>query len=222
MAASDGSSERCGYRICADPSQADVSDARSNTDDWPGHPSPIRARRRLTLECWWDDIESATLAQGDYLPDCVVPAMPADFVPPADEAIDTQIFQGTVYDLIIVTQSCDLENGKAPFVATVPISPLTVFERHNPRLKDQWENVRRGRQEGLHLLSSLHAPHDNHDAMVVDFRQIYSLPVGYLINHAKTLGSRKRLRSPYLEHFSQAFARFFMRVGLPSSIPPFK
>jgi len=29
------------------------------------------------------------------------------------------------------------------------------------------------------------------------------------------------LRSPYLEHFSQAFARFFMRVGLPTAIPPF-
>jgi hypothetical protein len=28
-------------------------------------------------------------------------------------------------------------------------------------------------------------------------------------------------RSPYLEHFSQAFARFFMRVGLPSTIPGF-
>ena len=25
---------------------------------------------------------------------------------------------------------------------------------------------------------------------------------------------------PFLEHFSQAFARFFMRVGLPSSISP--
>jgi hypothetical protein len=31
-----------------------------------------------------------------------------------------------------------------------------------------------------------------------------------------------RLQSPYLEHFSQAFARFFMRVGLPSAVPPFK
>ncbi|MEZ2279409.1 MAG: hypothetical protein ACBR12_21120, partial [Microcoleus sp.] len=35
------------------------------------------------------------------------------------------------------------------------------------------------------------------------------------------LNDRWRLKSPYLEHFSQAFARLFMRVGLPSAIPPF-
>jgi hypothetical protein len=44
----------------------------------------------------------------------------------------------------------------------------------------------------------------------------------YLVGQAMRLGPRWRLRSPFLEHFSQAFARFFMRVGLPSSIPEFK
>jgi hypothetical protein len=57
---------------------------------------------------------------------------------------------------------------------------------------------------------------------IVDFREIYSLPFGYLEKHAANIGSRWRLRSPFLEHFSQIFARFFMRVGLPSSIPEFK
>jgi hypothetical protein len=38
---------------------------------------------------------------------------------------------------------------------------------------------------------------------------------------AAALGNRWRLQSPFLEHFSQAFARFFMRVGLPSAVPPF-
>lgn len=32
---------------------------------------------------------------------------------------------------------------------------------------------------------------------------------------------RWRLRSPFLEHFSQAFALFFMRVGLPFGIPKY-
>jgi hypothetical protein len=56
----------------------------------------------------------------------------------------------------------------------------------------------------------------------VDFGHIVSLPLDYLADHAESLGNRWRLRSPFLEHFSQAFARFFMRVGLPSDIPPFK
>jgi hypothetical protein len=58
--------------------------------------------------------------------------------------------------------------------------------------------------------------------MTIDFREIYSLPSDYLTDHAISLGTRWRLMSPFLEHFSQAFARFFMRVGLPSTIPEFR
>ena len=43
----------------------------------------------------------------------------------------------------------------------------------------------------------------------------------YLTRHAQQLGDRWRLRSPFLEHFSQAFSRSFMRVGLPSAVPEF-
>jgi hypothetical protein len=63
---------------------------------------------------------------------------------------------------------------------------------------------------------------DNTDALVVDFRQIYSLPVSFLRNFAAKAVMRKRLKSPYLEHTAQSFARFFMRVGLPTSIDQFK
>jgi hypothetical protein len=48
------------------------------------------------------------------------------------------------------------------------------------------------------------------------------VPYAYLTQHAESLGLRWRLESPFLEHFSQAFARFFMRVGLPSAIAPFR
>jgi len=62
---------------------------------------------------------------------------------------------------------------------------------------------------------------NNRAALVVNFRQIFSLPTAHLARHAASLGQRFRLESPYLEHFSQAFARFFMRVGLPASIPAY-
>ncbi|MBX3439828.1 MAG: hypothetical protein KF861_20225 [Planctomycetaceae bacterium] len=132
-------------------------------------------------------------------------------------------------DLIVVTQSCDLEarNGtkpKALFVALCPIFSLEQFETINPHFKKKgvWEDVRRGRREGLHMLAGPDDPQNNRNALVVDFRQIYSLPLEYLSNHASEIAPRWRLQSPFLEHFSQAFARFFMRVGLPSAIPPFK
>lgn len=127
-------------------------------------------------------------------------------------------------DLIVVTQSCDLENRKIRLVATCPIYPIVEYEKINQAFarKGRWEEVRQGRVETLHLLSSPTNPADNRDALVVDFREVYSLPFEFLAKHAEAQGQRWRLKPPYLEHFSQAFARFFMRVGLPSSIPPFK
>jgi hypothetical protein len=128
------------------------------------------------------------------------------------------------FDLVIVTQSCDLEQRKVRLVASIPIFGLAEFEATNPAFakKGRWNEVLKARVEGLHLLSSPTSPEDSRQALVVDFREIYSLPHDYLLGHATRLGPRWRLRSPYLEHFSQAFARFFMRVGLPSSIPEFK
>lgn len=55
-----------------------------------------------------------------------------------------------------------------------------------------------------------------------DFRRGYSLPLAFLRKRALLDSRRLRLLPPYREHLSQAFARFFMRVGLPVDIPPFK
>ncbi len=127
-------------------------------------------------------------------------------------------------DLIVLTQSCDLENRKARLVSLCLISTLPEFEAVNPDFikKGKWNEVRKGRVEGLHLLASPVNPEDSRGALVVDFREIYSLPFNYLTQHATQLENRWRLKSPFLEHFSQTFARFFMRVGLPSGVPEFK
>lgn len=170
---------------------------------------------------WWQRINHGELAQGDWLPRCLMPVFLGESrLQDPDESVEEDLFYS---DLIIVTQSCDLENGRAIFAALCSISTLAEFESFNEkaRKKGWWEQVRKGRVEGLHLLASPENPANNRDALVVDFGQIVSLPAGYLQDHAGRVGDRWRLASPFLEHFSQSFARFFMRVGLPSSIPPF-
>ncbi|MCS6860043.1 MAG: hypothetical protein NZT92_06970 [Abditibacteriales bacterium] len=57
---------------------------------------------------------------------------------------------------------------------------------------------------------------------VVDFRRVYTLPKAFVRNFAAAQGKRLRPLPPYREHLAQAFARFFMRVGLPVDIPPFR
>ena len=166
---------------------------------------------------WWSQINHNQLAQGDLLPECNIPVFTGEIEGIPEEGLK----RGR---LIVVTQSCDLENGKAEYVALCPVHTLEEFEGVNARFKQKgmWENVRKGRVEGLHLLASPTQPDDNRRAMVVDFGQIVSLPFPFLSTHADELGNRWRLDSPFLEHFSQAFARFFMRVGLPSGISPYK
>jgi hypothetical protein len=169
------------------------------------------------MPSFWIDVVSEQLAQGDFLPSCRVPI----FFGTDSEVEEVPTLE---YDLIVVTQSCDLENQKVALVACCPIFPIVDFEQVNTdfQKKGRWEEVRKGRVEGLHLLGSLTEPDNNRLANVVDFREIYSLPFGYLTKRAVELGRRARLAPPFLEHYSQAFARFFMRVGLPASIPPYR
>lgn len=179
----------------------------------------VQVLQSTQTTAYWIQTGGESLAQGDYLPGCLVPEFQPEFGTGKGEA-EVRVAKA---DLIIVTQSCDLENKKVVFVALCPIYSLARFEQVNPKFarKGQWEEVRRGRHEGLYLLASPVNPLNNWEALVVDSRQIISLPFTYLMKHAESLGPRWRLQPPYLEHFSQAFARFFMRVGLPSAIPPF-
>ncbi len=176
----------------------------------------------MTLtESFWEATSGDSLAQGDYLTGCPVPLFPDDYVGPA---AGQSVGLGWA-NLIVVTQSCDLANGKARLVALCPNLTLTQLAgKSSGKVADKGylDSIRVGRLPALHMLASPDRPDDNRDARVVDLREIHSLPVAYLARYAVSLGPRWRLRPPYLEHFSQTFARFFMRVGLPSAIPPFK
>jgi len=171
---------------------------------------------------FWTKVTGKSLGQGDLLIDCLVPQFEADFGAAGEGATETLALGEQT--LIIVTQSCDLENSKVDLVAMCPAYTLEEFETTNPKFKnkDQWENVRKGRVPGLHLLGSPCNPDDNRSTLVVDFGQNLQPTPGYLERKADAVGERLRLDSPFLEHFSQAFARYFMRVGLPSQIPAFK
>lgn len=179
------------------------------------------------MEPFWSSINEPVLRQGDLLRGCLIPQFPPDFAVAADTALVVQVDQA---DLIVITQSCDLEHGGVSLVAMCPVWPVPAFEaaqaahgrsRSAAASRDFWNNVRKGRSPTLHLLTSPTNPNDARSALVVDFRAIYSLPFPYLTRHAAQAGNRWRLRSPFLEHFSQALARSFMRVGLPSSVPEF-
>ena len=83
------------------------------------------------------------------------------------------------------------------------------------------EELRRGILPGYHVLNRCELPGHQSDYLVCDFRSLF----GTHVEVAKTLATgpslRVRLLPPYREDLAQAFARFFMRVGLPVDVPPF-
>ena len=122
------------------------------------------------------------------------------------------------YDVILLTQTCDLENDKVVTIIFCPIRKLSDIlkpiptERHN----DYFNALKNGTIHRFHLLNKISDTKYAEDFPVVDFGAIFSYPIGFL-NKISPLKARQ-LNSPYREHLSQSFAKFFMRVGLPTPI----
>jgi hypothetical protein len=158
----------------------------------------------------WAETSGSDLHQGDLVTGVLVPLVGPDF--PRDPTANVEQL-----DVIIATQTCDLANTKIKSALVVRAMPIAEFEQDNPNFKQRksWNSVVQGRNAALHLLPPPDNSSSQDGAWVVDFREVYSLPVSYLSARAAELGSRRRLCSPYLEHFSQSFGHFFMRVALP-------
>jgi hypothetical protein len=167
----------------------------------------------------WLSVASKVLNQGDLLKNIAVPFVQSSF-PEHDDDASVPLFVGQA-NIVIISQSCDLEQRKVPNVVVAQTFSLDEFETVNPpyERRGKWNEVARGRVEALHLLPPIENADDPRSWVLVDFRHIYSLPFGYVERFAGMAGDRWRLQSPYLEALSQAFGRFFMRVALPSDPP---
>lgn len=166
---------------------------------------------------WYSEVSAdATLEQGDFILDCPVVKL-VDINLDKEKSVHIN-----EYDVIVMSQSCDLIGNKIELALVCPFYHLKKLEELNPNYKNtkMKENLRQGHIVGLHLLNEIVINGDT-DFIVVDFKHVYAVPLNLLKRIAKTRGKRNRLLPPYREHLSQAFARFFMRVGLPTDIPPF-
>jgi len=168
---------------------------------------------------WYTQITSNTiLEQGDLLFDCPI------VLPPTKGKVEEWTdFEVNSYDVIVLTQSCDLANGKIDLVQVSPFTTLTDFCSINPNFDNykSKENIRRGYLPGYHLLDTCEFLEVD-DYLIVDFKSTFSVSFAFLEEFKTLSTSRIRLDSPYKEHLSQSYARFYMRVGLPSDIPQFR
>ncbi len=163
---------------------------------------------------WYEIVEGDSLAQGDILRACPI-VIPTPAFPIVNKVtVDVQTF-----DVIIMTQSCDLENDKVKDIIVCPHWDLHQAGQTDASLanKKAWKEIVNGYRYRYAMLSAWEGE-TSIGIRVVDFGRIFSLPRDFLQNLATTHGKRLRLCPPYREHLSQSFARFFMRVGLPQDI----
>lgn len=168
---------------------------------------------------WYTLVEVAgDLQQGDFINDCPLVVPPSDF-----SNIEDLEFEVNTIDSIILSQSCDLVNGKTEIILVCAYYPLKTFL---DRLKDQGvknkrstiEDLRKGYFPSYQLLNKGDEIEGLSDYQVVDYRNVYGIKLEALKRHVLRFKKRYRLLPPYREHLSQAFARYFMRVGLPQDL----
>ncbi len=161
---------------------------------------------------WYDLAEGDELQQGDVLMDC-----------PTFRPTAANEFEEISTDVVILSQSCDLANDKLEIVQVCPIFRLDELGTKVERFRNQRgrEDLRRGYFPGFHLLNRCELPGRESDFWVCDFRSLFGVHVAVAKALAVEQSPRVRILPPYREHLAQAFARFFMRVGLPVDVPPF-
>lgn len=175
--------------------------------------------RSETEDSWYELTEGEQLEQGDILFECpvVVPNTPL----PLSELHRTEISADIItYNVVGMTQSCDLENSKVQDVLLCTHWDLEEAKQADPSLakKNALVEIKNGRRPCYTLLNRSDLLNPSMDLRIVDCRKVFCLPLSSVQQLAVSQGPRLRLRSPYREYLSQAFARFFMRIGLPQDI----
>jgi len=135
-------------------------------------------------------------------------------------------------DVVVMTQACDLEQDHITNVVLCPHLGLTehmtlwadfMSNRGQTPTANAWRNhcddIRDGYIWNLCFLNSAQFDDSFLEIRVVDFREVFTIPRAVLesIIRERSL-PRPQILPPYREHLSQAFARFFMRVGLPTPV----
>lgn len=141
---------------------------------------------------------------------------------PSVEAFGYKVrVQAKRYDVVIMSQSCDLENEKLDFVLVCPHWSFETLEQKDAyfRSSEGRTALQQGSVPAYHLLPPCNLDTKTWGFRVVDFRAAQVVPYLFIRQFADEQSYRVQLNSPYREYLSQAYARFIMRVGLPQNLP---
>lgn len=124
-------------------------------------------------------------------------------------------------DCIILTQACDIAQAK-PDLENIILCPIYDIKDVDFS-KSKMGDCISGKLPQYYMLNKndefkCEYKEDGFNFHVVNFNIVEKAPISALKEFAKNSPNRLRLLPPYREHLSQAFAKYFMRIGLPSDI----
>ena len=124
-------------------------------------------------------------------------------------------------DCIILTQACDIAQSKDGLknIILCQIIDLNDTDFGANKVLD----CIKGQRPQFHVLNKCPEYIDEFNLNgfnyhLVNFNEIETVPIKAVREFIKVKEKRIRLLPPYREHLSQAFAKYFMRIGLPSDI----
>jgi hypothetical protein len=189
-------------------------------------------------ELWYQVVEpTESLTQGDLILDCPLVGWGTEKLQ-FEGSGEIETLESAVIsfkeDVIVMTQACDIEQDKVKNIVLCPCIPLSQFRREweaDMRRRNQnpsdkaWkkfcEKVADGFIWSITILNSYEGGSVATEHRIVDFHEVFTVPREFLQSYLNQQGQQRlRLLPPYREHLSQAFARFFMRVGLPTPVAP--
>lgn len=174
---------------------------------------------------WYEIVPAeASLEQGDFLDKYPIPIIPTELAKLASASEGARL-DSTIpvkrYNLVVVTQSCDIP--KLTDEDDLLLCPRENYEDaaadSNLAGESGWSQLVKGHVISLHIISESSLQGHTFPYQVIYLRKVFASPLRVAKTHALNQGPRVRLRPPYREHLGQAFARQFMRVGLPEDLP---
>lgn len=125
-------------------------------------------------------------------------------------------------NVIIMSQSCDLLKMRSTVNTPVIVCPLFSVKEQVEQGKmrsEDWEPLVKEEIVSARIIKSSEHRSHTFGFQKVLLKQVYTVPYKFLKTFSDSYGTRVRLLPPYREHLAQAFAKQFMRVGLPNDLP---
>ena len=165
--------------------------------------------------------QNNSIEQGDFIYECPIVIPPNNLsVFNTEDSFEISI---QTFDVVVISQSCDIEQNNLEVILVCPYYTFDHFcqnlnYNNTSKKKSAFNEIKNGRRFSFHMLNKSEKNGIN-DFLIIDFRNIFGVNIDVLKSHISVnKNDRIRLAPPYREHLSQAFARFFMRVGLPIDI----